>query len=83
MKKLFCALCAALMITSALSGCGETAEKTVSTGKELVTDVVSGAGEIISGMGSDVSEAVSDAEDNLDRMQSNGTVSDSDGVIDN
>lgn len=82
MKKIFCPIFAALLMLTAFSGCGETAEKTVSAGEQMITDAVSDAGEIAQGIKDDVTDAVSDI-DNGDSMMDNGEVSDGDGIIGN
>ena len=83
MRKIICMVFASLMMLTAFSGCGETAEKTVSAGEQMITDAVSDAGEIAQGIKDDVTDAVSDINDNMDQMQDNGKVSDGDGIIGN
>lgn len=82
MKKIFCPIFAALLMLTAFSGCGETTEKTVSAGEQMITDAVSDAGEIAQGIKDDVTDAVSDIG-NGDSMMDNGEVSDGDGIIGN
>ena len=83
MKKIICIMFAALMMTASLSGCGGDSSEAVSNRESMASDVKSKAEEI----GDDVREGVTDAAqavtDSLDRMFSDGQVSDGDGVIGN
>ena len=83
MKKLICIMCAALMMTASLAGCGGDSSEAVSKRESMASDVKSKD----EGVVDDAREAVTDAAqavtDNLERMGSNGQVSDGDGVIGN
>ena len=83
MKKIICIMFAALMMTSSLAGCGGDSSEAVYNRESMASDVKSKA----EGIGDDVREGVTDAAqavtDSIDRMFSDGQISDGDGVIGN
>ncbi len=82
MKKLFCVLFAAALISSVTAGCGGS-ESDVSKRESIASDVASNAESIADNIGEGVTKAVSAVVDEAEKMYDNGQVSDGDGVIGN
>lgn len=82
MKKLFCVLCAAALISSVTAGCGGS-ESDVSKRESIASDVASNAESVADNIGEGVTKAVSAVVDEAEKMYDNGQVSDGDGVIGN
>lgn len=82
MKKLFCVLFAAAVISSVTAGCGGS-ESDVSKRESIASNVASNAESIADNIGEGVTKAVSAVVDEAERMNDNGKVSDDDGIIGN
>ena len=79
MKKIFAIAFAAVISASSMTGCGcNMANNAASTVSQVASDAVSGAGRVVDDVGSGASNAVSGIADNT-----NGNVSDDDGIIGN
>ena len=82
MKKLFCVLFAAAVISSVTAGCGGS-ESDVSKRESIASNVASNVESIADNIGEGVTKAVSAVVDEAERMNDNGKVSDDDGIIGN
>ncbi len=82
MKKIFCVLFAAALISSVTAGCGGS-KSDVSKRESIASNVASNAESIADNIGEGVTKAVSAVVDEAEKMYDNGQVSDDDGVIGN
>ena len=82
MKRLFCVLFAAALISTVTAGCGGS-KSDVSKRESIASNVASKAESVADNIGEGVTKAVSAVVDEAERMYDNGQVSDGDGVIGN
>ena len=77
LKKSVCIIFAALMMTAALAGCKDDSSSSVTS------DMKSNAEELVSDIREGATEAQTDITEAMDRMYSDGQVSDGDGMLGN
>ena len=77
-KRIICAAFAALTLTAALAGCGNEGSSS-----SVTSDMKSNAKELVSDIREEITQAQTDITEAVERMYSDGQVSDGDGIIGN